>query len=256
MTGSDQSTRFGEVTRRTALGSAAAAGAAAFGLPRALAADPAVSIEPPYELPPLPYARDALEPAIDARTVELHHDEHHQGYVDGANAAVERLAEMRGGDDPDGSLDGDDRIKAVERDLSFNLSGHALHSVYWDVMAPDGGGDPCGDVAAAIERDFGSAAAFREQFSAAAENVEGPGWALLCYEPKRDRLLITQTEKHNDLVVQGAVPILALDVWEHAYYLQYENDRGAYADAWWDVVDWPAVSERYRRAADGPLLPN
>jgi Fe-Mn family superoxide dismutase len=175
--------------------------------------------------------------------VELHHGTHHQGYVDGANAALDRLAEMReAGDFAD--------IKHVKRDLSFNVSGHVNHAVFWENMSPDGGGDPDGDLATAIEEDFGSLDSFQEEFSAAATGVEGGGWGMLFYEPIADRLVIGQVESQNGLAMQGAAPLLALDVWEHAYYLQYENRRGEYVEAWWDVVDWTDVEERFDAARE------
>ena len=191
-----------------------------------------------YTLPDLSYDYDALEPTIDERIMELHHSVHHQGYVDGANAALDELEEMRASGDFEG-------IKHVKRDLSFNLSGHINHSVFWENMSPDGGGEPGGKLADAIAADFGSFDAFQAEFSAAAKNVESNGWAMLFYEPQGDHLIVGQVESQNRLAHQGAAPLLALDVWEHAYYLQYENRRGEYVDAWWDVVDWDDVADRY-----------
>ncbi len=238
-------------TRRTFLqGLGVAGGLAVLGSSPALAADGSGSGDgstPVYELPPLPYGYDALEPHIDARIMELHHDQHHQGYVDGANEALSTLAEMRESGDFS-------RIKHVKRDLSFNLSGHVLHSVFWKNMSPDGGGDPSGRLAEAIRRDFGSLSAFREEFAAAAENVEGSGWGMLVHDHLADRLLVTQAEDHNDLAVQGATPLLVLDVWEHAYYLQYENGRSEYVDAWWNVVNWDDVAARHEAARTCEIL--
>lgn len=191
-----------------------------------------------YELPSLPYAYDALEPHIDEQIMRLHHDEHHQGYVDGANEALGQLAKMRTKNEFDG-------IKAVKRDLSYNLSGHILHSIFWDTMSPEGGGKPTGALADALAGDFGSVKGAIQEFSAAAENVESSGWGMLVYDHLADQLLVTQAEDHNDLAVQGATPLLVLDVWEHAYYLQYTNNRGKYVDAFWNVVDWEAVAARY-----------
>ncbi|WP_323171817.1 superoxide dismutase [Natrialba sp. PRR66] len=199
---------------------------------------PGASGRPDYRLPELPYAYDALEPHIDARIMELHHDKHHQSYVDSANAAVEELEEMRANEDFEG-------IRSTKRDLSFNLSGHVNHTVFWASMSPDGGGTPDGALATAIENQFGSFEAFQAEFTAAATAVEGAGWAMLFYEPLADALVIGQVEDQNELAHQGATPLLPLDVWEHAYYLQYENDREAYVDAWWNVVDWTAVGQRY-----------
>jgi len=194
-----------------------------------------------YELPELPYDYDALEPTIDERIMELHHDKHHQGYVDGANAALEKLENMReSGDFGD--------VKAVKRDLSFNLSGHVNHTVFWENMSPDGGGEPGGELADAIEEDFGSFEGFKDDFAAAAKGVEGSGWGLLVHDPVADQLMVIQAENHNNRAVQGSTPLLVLDVWEHAYYLQYENNRGEYVDNFWDVVDWDDVAERYDQA--------
>ncbi len=194
-----------------------------------------------YELPDLPYDYDALEPHIDQRIMELHHDGHHQSYVDSANDAREQLEEMRS----DGEYDD---IKAVKRQLAFNLSGHANHSIFWENMDPDGGGEPGGAVADAIEDAFDSVDTFMEEFSEAAKAVEGAGWAMLFYDPLADELIIGQMESQHLLAHQNTTPILALDVWEHAYYLQYENNRGEYVDAWWDVVNWDDIDERYEAA--------
>ena len=197
-----------------------------------------------YELPDLPYDYDALEPHIDSRIMELHHDAHHQGYVDGANAALEELQSMReSGDFGD--------AKAVERSLAFNLSGHVNHSVFWGNMSPDGGGEPGGELADKIEEDFGSVENLKDQFSAAASSVEGSGWGMLVYENVADKLMTIQAENHNNRAVQGSRPLLVCDVWEHAFYLQYENNKGEYIDNWWEVVDWDNVAEQYDRAQEG-----
>jgi Fe-Mn family superoxide dismutase len=201
---------------------------------------------PRYELPPLPYEYDALEPVIDAEIMRLHHDEHHQGYVDGANKALNTLEQMRKNSEFSD-------IKSVKRDLSFNLSGHVLHTVFWENMSPDGGGTPDGNLAEAIEKYFGSFQNFKAEFTAAANNVEDSGWGLLIYDHLADMPLVTQAEDHNDLAVQGATPLLVLDVWEHAYYLQYKNNRGEYVNNWWNEVDWDDVAQRYEAAQDAEL---
>nr|WP_049972638.1 superoxide dismutase [Haladaptatus cibarius] len=200
-----------------------------------------------YELPPLPYDYDALEPHIDQRIMKLHHDKHHQGYVDGANKALKTLSQMRQAGDFE-------EVKAVKRDLSFNLSGHVNHSVFWENMSPNGGGKPDGDLASAIQSDFGSFNAFKDEFAAAAENVEGSGWGMLVYDHLAEKLLTIQAENHNNRAIQGATPLLVLDVWEHAYYLQYENDRGSYIDAFWQVVNWDDVATRYQHAHNAELF--
>ncbi len=194
-----------------------------------------------YELPELPYDYDALEPHIDERIMRLHHDKHHQGYVNGANAALEKLEEMRS----NGNYDG---IKAVKRNLSFNLSGHINHSIFWPNMSPDGGGEPGGALGDGIENDFGSFENFKDEFSATAGSVEGSGWGMLVYEPELDQLMIKQVENHNNRTIEGGTPLLVLDVWEHAFYLQYENNKGDYIDSWWDVVNWDDVESRYQDA--------
>ncbi|MFC1628284.1 superoxide dismutase [Gemmatimonadota bacterium] len=193
-----------------------------------------------FELLPLPYAYDALEPVIDAQTMQLHHDIHHAGYVRGLNRALAGLAGKRGSQDTVG-------IKDLSRALSFHGSGHFLHTLFWQNMGPEGGGDPPGGLRQAIERDFGTVASFRSEFTAAASQVEGSGWGILAWHPTADRLLILEAEKHQNLTVWGAIPILVLDVWEHAYYLSYQNRRGDYVKAWWDVVNWDDVAQRFDR---------
>jgi Fe-Mn family superoxide dismutase len=197
-----------------------------------------------YELPPLPYAYNALEPHIDEQTMRLHHDKHHQGYVDGLNKAEQMLEQAR--ESGDLAL-----IKHWSREAAFNGSGHFLHSIFWSNMAPassGGGGEPTGGLASLIARDFGSFAAFKAQFSAAAKAVEGSGWALLVWDPRHDHLQVLQSEKHQNLTQWGVIPLLVLDVWEHAYYLKYQNNRGAYVDAWWNVVNWADAAERLKAA--------
>lgn len=193
-----------------------------------------------YVLPPLPYANDALEPSIDALTMSIHHDKHHQGYVNGLNKALDQLKAAR--------KEGDySTIKHLSRDVSFNGGGHVLHSIFWQNMAPakkGGGGEPTGALAKEIVRDFGSVDAFRKQFSAAAGAVEGSGWGVLGREPISGRLLVIQGEKQQNLGIWGLDPLLVLDVWEHAYYVKYQNRRTDYVKAWWDVVNWKDVATR------------
>lgn len=194
-----------------------------------------------YRLPDLPYAYDALEPAVSERIMELHHSAHHQGYVDGTNDALERLEALREADDFE-------EVKRAKRDLSFNLSGHINHSIFWQNMDPAGGGDPDGEFCRRLIEEFGSVKRFHEEFTEAAAAVESNGWAMLFYEPVADRLLVEQVESQNRLAHQDSTPLLTLDVWEHAYYLQYEHDRGAYVDTWWSIVDWDDVAARYDAA--------
>ncbi len=191
-----------------------------------------------YTLEPLPYSYDALEPYISKEIMMLHHDKHHLAYVNGANAALEALENAR-----KNNFQGVD-IKAIERNLSFHVSGHILHSIFWPNMKPNGGGTPGGKLGDMIERDFGSFDAFKLQFSETAKSVEGIGWAILAYDPLSEQLLTFNIEKHNMQVGQGTIPILVLDVWEHAYYLQYKNDRASYVNAWWNVVNWDDAEKR------------
>lgn len=196
-----------------------------------------------YTLPDLPYPYDALEPYIDEQTMRLHHDIHHQGYVNGANGALDKLKRARESGDYGA-------VKAVSRDLAFNASGHLLHSVFWPNMAPEGeGGEPAGALADQLRADFGGVEEFRAHFGAAAKGVEGSGWGILAWEPQGGHLLVLQAEKHQNLAAQGVTPLLVLDVWEHAYYLKYQNKRGDYVDAWWNVVNWNDVARRFDAAS-------
>lgn len=194
-----------------------------------------------HKLPPLPYAYDALEPYIDRETMRLHHDKHHQSYVDGLNRAERELENARRTNDF--SL-----IKHWERELAFHGAGHYLHTIFWSVMSPDGGGTPTGEIRNEINRSFGSFAAFKSQFSEAANNVEGGGWAILVWSPRVRRLEILTAEKHQNLSQWDIVPLLVLDVWEHAYYLKYKNERKKYVENWWNIVNWRDVENRYVKA--------
>lgn len=194
-----------------------------------------------HTLPPLPYAYNALEPHIDELTMRIHHDKHHQSYVDGLNVAEKKLAESR-------KKNNFELIKHWERELAFNGAGHYLHTIFWTIMNPAGGGKPAGMLAEQIKRDFGSYEAFKNQFTEAANKVEGSGWAMLVWSPRAHRLEILQAEKHQNLSQSDIVPLLPLDVWEHAYYLKHQNERKKYIEDWWNVVYWPAVAERYETA--------
>jgi Fe-Mn family superoxide dismutase len=195
-----------------------------------------------YELPQLPYAYNALEPYIIEEIMRLHHTKHHQAYVNGANAALEKIEKAAKGEI---QID----VRAVLRDLSFNLDGHKLHSIFWPNMAPPGkgGGKPGGAIADKINAEFGSFENFKKLFSDAAKTVEGVGWALLLYDPEVDRLVLTQIEKQNLMHLAELPILLAIDVWEHAYYLQYKNDRASYVDNWWSVVNWDDVEKRFSK---------
>lgn len=194
----------------------------------------------PYALPELPYK--SLEPVIDDATLALHHDKHHAGYVKGANAALEALEKARAGGDF--AL-----IKHWERELAFNGSGVTLHNLYWASMCPPGCGcKPSAALAEAIAASFESEEKMLAQFAAATKAVEGSGWGILIWEPTARRLEILQVEKHQNLTVWGCTPILVCDVWEHAYYLKYQNKRPDYVDAWMKIINWEAASKRFEAA--------
>lgn len=194
-----------------------------------------------HELPALPYDYDALEPHIDEQTMRLHHDKHHLAYVNGLNNAEAKLAEARSSGDFG-------LVKHWERELAFHGSGHFLHCIFWPNMSPDGGGEPSGDLAAAIDRSFGGFDAFKSHFKAASVAVEGSGWGILAYQTLSDQLIVLSVEKHQDLTEFGCLPLLVLDVWEHAYYLKYQNVRPAYVDAFFSVINWEDVASRFAKA--------
>jgi superoxide dismutase, Fe-Mn family len=194
-----------------------------------------------YKLPDLPYDYSALEPHLSARILELHHGKHHAAYVDGANAVQEALAKARATDDYDA-------INQLQKNLAFHLSGHVLHSLFWKNMSPDGGGTPEGDLGAAIDEYFGSVDAFRAQMTAAAMNVQGSGWGAMSWDPVGQALIVEQVYDHQGNVGQGGPPLLVLDMWEHAYYLQYENRKKEWVEAYWETVNWPDVAARFGNA--------
>jgi len=196
-----------------------------------------------HELPPLPYDYDALEPYVDAQTMHLHHDIHHAGYVKGLNNAEEKLAKAR--EAGDFAL-----IKHWSREAAFHGSGHLLHSIFWPNMiaASQAKAAPEGALAEAIDRDFGSFDAFEAQFQAAAGAVEGSGWGILAYRPDDGALVVLTAEKHQNLTQWGVIPLLVLDVWEHAYYLKYQNRRGEYVQNFFNIINWDDVAARYDEA--------
>lgn len=193
-----------------------------------------------HTLPPLPYKYNALEPVISERIMELHHDIHHKSYVDGLNKAELALQEARVNNDYD-------LIKHWERELAFNGAGHYLHTLFWSILSPKGG-KPDNMLLSEIQKSFGSFDQFKQQFTNAANKVEGSGWAILVWSPVSRRLEILQAEKHQNLSQWDIVPLLAIDVWEHAYYLQYENKRKQYIENWWDIVNWKEVNKRFAKA--------
>jgi len=197
-----------------------------------------------YELGALPYKADALGEVLDAETVSIHHGKHHAGYVTGANRILDQLDAARAGSDYG-------RIQALSRGLAFTASGVVLHELYWRSMSPERQEGPSGRLAAQVESDFGSVPAFADQFAAAAKTVEASGWAVLVWEPALRQLLVLQIEKHQDLAVWGSVPLMVCDVWEHAYYLRYQNRRAEYVDRWMKVIDWRGTGERFDLAIGG-----
>jgi Fe-Mn family superoxide dismutase len=194
-----------------------------------------------YVLPDLPYDPAALEPHISGRIMELHHDKHHAAYVKGANTALAKLHEHR--EKGDFSV-----VSMLEKNLAFNVSGHVLHSVFWTNLSPDGGGAPTGELGGLIDETFGGFAVFRQQVTEAATTIQGSGWALASWEPVAGRILVQQVYDHQGNHGQGTVPLLAIDAWEHAFYLQYENRKADFVDAIWNVVNWADVAKRLRLA--------
>jgi Fe-Mn family superoxide dismutase len=196
---------------------------------------------PQYALPDLRYDYGALEPHVSGRIMELHHDKHHAGYVKKANAALEQLDEARAKEDFT-------RTAALERALAFNLSGHVLHSIFWQNLAPRGGGRPSGELAAALARDFGGFEPFQRQMNATASSIMGSGWAALVYEPLAQRLLVTQIYDHQSNLDQSGIPLMVMDAWEHAYYLQYQTEKARFFEALWNVWSWTDVAARFEAA--------
>jgi Fe-Mn family superoxide dismutase len=217
--------------------------ALALTLPAAFAQDAPTG---PYKLPPLPYAPEALEPHIDAETMRIHHSKHHKAYVDNANkllADQPDLAKLS----PEELLQNLDKApEAIRTGLRNNVGGHVNHSAFWLMMSPNAGGAPTGELAKAIDETFGSFDAFKKQFTDAAMKRFGSGWAWLVV--KNGKLSILSTPNQDPPLLEGYTTILGLDVWEHAYYLKYQNRRGDYATAWWNVVNWPYVAELYEKA--------
>jgi Fe-Mn family superoxide dismutase len=194
-----------------------------------------------YTLPHLPYGYKALAPYISEDQLTLHHQKHHQAYVTGANAILEKLDKAR---KENADLD----MKALLKELSFHLGGFRLHNLFWENMAPagvGGGGIPKGELSAAIDAEFGTFERFKKEFTQAASSVEGSGWAVLTYCMNTRRLMMMQIEKHNVNIVPGFRILMVLDLWEHAYYLDYKNDRAKFIEAFWHLVNWDEVQVRF-----------
>ncbi|MGV9253262.1 superoxide dismutase [Streptomyces sp. NPDC003697] len=197
-----------------------------------------------YALPDLPYDYSALAPAITPEILELHHAKHHAAYVKGANDTLEQIADVRDKDQitPTG-------LVGLEKTFAFNLSGHVLHSIFWQNLSPDGGDRPDGALATAIDEHLGGFEAFKKQLTMATTSVQGSGWGVLAWEPLGKRLIVEQVYDHHGNVGQGSTPLLVFDAWEHAYYLQYKNVRPDYVTKLWDLVNWEDVATRYAAVA-------
>jgi len=200
---------------------------------------------PAYSLPELPYSYGALEPHYSAQVLELHHDKHHAAYVKGANDTLDQLAQARESNDFSA-------INMLTRSMAFHLSGHVLHSIFWTNMSPDGGARPEGELSAAVDEFFGGFDRMQGQLTAATVNVQGIGWGALAWEPVAERLVVEQIHDHQGNVGAGTVPLLVIDSWEHAYYLQYKNVKADYVKAFWNIVNWPDVQRRFDEARTVP----
>ena len=195
-----------------------------------------------YVLPDLSYDYGALEPNISGRIMELHHDKHHLAYVNGANTAIDALAEAREKNDLT-------MVNKLQKDLAFNLAGHVNHTVFWRNMSPEGGDKPTGELAAAIDNFFGSFDAFRAHFTASALGIQGSGWSILVWDILGQKLLIEQLYDHQGNLSVGSIPLLMLDMWEHAFYLDYQNVKPEYVKAFWNIVNWADVQARFDEAS-------
>src|SRR5699024_3056484 len=195
-----------------------------------------------YTLPELPYDYSALEPHISGEIMQIHHDKHHASYVAGANAALKGMAEAR----EDGTIGA--KAPLLSRNLAFHLGGHTNHSIFWNNMSPDGGDKPEGELAAALDEQFGSFDKFQTHCTAVANSIQGSGWAVLAYDQIGGNLVLEQLEDQNNNISAGIIPIVMLDMWEHAFYLQYKNVKGDYIKAWWNVVNWADAGARFDRA--------
>ncbi|MEY4917312.1 MAG: hypothetical protein RL616_1225 [Verrucomicrobiota bacterium] len=237
------------MTRRQAIKTTALAGAALASLPSVIAQtnSPATTVAPsgPFTLPPLPYAYDALEPFIDTQTMQIHHDKHHAAYVANLNKATAGITEL-------GILDTEHLLKTlnslpenIRNAVRNNGGGHYNHSLFWQMMKKDGGGTPVGELAKGIDTSFGNFSAFKDGLTKAALGQFGSGWAWLVVDGKQ--LKIEATANQDTPLSAGRTPLLGLDVWEHAYYLKYQNKRADYVTAWFNVVNWDFISERYAK---------
>ena len=193
---------------------------------------------PTYTLPELPYEHSALEPHYSAQVLELHHGKHHAAYVTGANATLDKLQAERDHEDFGA-------INQLEKNLAFHVSGHVLHSLFWKNLSPHGGGEPQGELSSAIDEYFGTFGKFREQLTQAAMGIQGSGWGALAWEPVGKRLVVEQVYDHQGNIGNGTLPILVLDMWEHAFYLQFKNVKGDWVKSFWEIVNWEDVGARF-----------
>jgi Fe-Mn family superoxide dismutase len=194
-----------------------------------------------YTLPDLTYDYGSLEPNISGKIMELHHDKHHLAYVNGANTALDLLAEARDKNDLTW-------VNKLQKDLAFNLAGHVNHTVFWRNLSPEGGDKPVGELAAAIDEFFGSFDGFRAHFTASALGIQGSGWSILAWDVLGENLIIEQLYDHQGNLAPASIPLLMLDMWEHAFYLDYQNVKGDYVKAFWNIVSWPDVTARFEAA--------
>lgn len=197
-----------------------------------------------YTLPDLPYDYGALDPHISGKIMELHHDKHHATYVKGLNTAIEKMEEAR-------DADNFGAIAGIEKNLAFNLGGHINHSIFWKNLSPDGGDKPTGELAAAIDEHFGSFDKFRAHFEAVATSIQGSGWAILAWDTLGAKLLVVQLYDQQANIPATLIPIAQLDMWEHAFYLDYMNVKNDYVAAWWNIVNWADAQERFTAATSG-----
>ncbi|MUL37481.1 superoxide dismutase [Gloeocapsopsis dulcis] len=212
-------------------------------LKTALAAETPPSSSGSFELPPLPYAYNALEPHIDAATMRFHHDRHHASYVKNLNAALEKHPELKGRTVEQLLFNLDRVPEDIRTSVRNNGGGHVNHTMFWRIMSPDGGGEPTGQIATVINQNFGSFAEFKKQFNSAGEGRFGSGWAWLI-RTRDGNYQITSTANQDSPFMEGNYPIMGNDVWEHAYYLKYQNRRAEYLNAWWNVVNWNEINQR------------
>jgi len=202
-----------------------------------------------YTLPEIPYAYDALEPHLDAQTMEIHHSKHHQKYTDGMNGALEKLSPELQEKDIEEILSNINQVPDdVKGAINFNGGGYDNHKLFWNSMKQNGGGEPTGAIADAINDSFGSFAEFKELFSSKTAPIQGSGWGWLVYNPNSGKVEYKAMPNQTSPRTEGLVPLLGLDVWEHAYYLKYQNKRPDYIAAWWNVINWDEVNDRFSKA--------